>query len=299
MADAPAEGEFKALKRKAIVAGIVGTATMFVPMSWAPQVAWPLLLVTGAVMAWAGRHVYRRAYRALRHGSPDTNTLVALGTGAAFLYSAAATIAPGAFATRGIAPDLYYEVVIVIIALVTAGNALDAWALAGSGAEPAGLSRTQPEPEPARGITDRISAVFVPVVVVIAVGTFVTWWLAGGNAARGLAAAVTVLVISCPSAISIAAPAAVLVSRSRTAEPVTGDPRSYEPATPLARRIMRTTRQNLFFAFLFNVLGIPIAAGLLYPWIGVLLSPAIASGAIGLSVASVVANSARLKLAGR
>jgi P-type Cu+ transporter len=54
------------------------------------------------------------------------NTLVALGTGAAFLVSAAATVAPGFFAARGVAPDVYYEAVIIIIALVLLGNALEA-----------------------------------------------------------------------------------------------------------------------------------------------------------------------------
>jgi cation transport ATPase len=57
---------------------------------------------------------------------------------------------------------------------------------------------------------------------------------------------------------------------------------------------MRNIRQNLFFAFIYNVLGIPIAAGLLYPFFGVLLSPVIASVAMTFSSVSVISNALRL-----
>ena len=63
----------------------------------------------------------------------------------------------------------------------------------------------------------------------------------------------------------------------------------------LSRAIMQTIRQNLFFAFAYNILGIPIAAGLLYPWFGILLSPMIAAAAMSLSSVSVIANSLRLQ----
>jgi cation transport ATPase len=57
---------------------------------------------------------------------------------------------------------------------------------------------------------------------------------------------------------------------------------------------MRNIRQNLGLAFVYNALGVPIAAGVLYPWLGVLLSPMIASAAMSLSSVSVIANALRL-----
>ena len=58
---------------------------------------------------------------------------------------------------------------------------------------------------------------------------------------------------------------------------------------------MRNIRQNLFFAFIYNSIGIPVAAGVLYPFFGVLLSPALAAAAMSLSSVSVVSNALRLR----
>jgi P-type Cu+ transporter len=75
---------------------------------------------------------------------------------------------------------------------------------------------------------------------------------------------------------------------------VKGDLRGIVKARRLSRGTMRNIRQNLFFAFVYNVLGIPIAAGALYPFFGVLLSPIIASVAMTFSSVSVVGNALRL-----
>jgi P-type Cu+ transporter len=74
-----------------------------------------------------------------------------------------------------------------------------------------------------------------------------------------------------------------------------GDLRGIAKAIGLSRAVMRNIRQNLFFAFIYNALGIPIAAGLLYPFFGILLSPVIAGAAMSLSSVSVIGNALRLR----
>jgi Cu+-exporting ATPase len=76
---------------------------------------------------------------------------------------------------------------------------------------------------------------------------------------------------------------------------VKGDLRGIAKARTLSRSVMANIRQNLFFAFAYNVLGVPIAAGVLYPFFGLLLSPMIAAAAMSLSSVSVVANALRLR----
>ena len=74
-----------------------------------------------------------------------------------------------------------------------------------------------------------------------------------------------------------------------------GDLTGIVRARRLSRAVMRNIRQNLFFAFVYNALGVPVAAGVLYPFFGILLSPIIAAAAMALSSVSVIANAARLR----
>jgi Cu+-exporting ATPase len=78
---------------------------------------------------------------------------------------------------------------------------------------------------------------------------------------------------------------------------LTGDLNGILRALRLSRAVMRNIRQNLFFAFIYNAAGVPIAAGLLFPVFGVLLSPVIAAAAMALSSVSVIGNALRLRSA--
>ncbi len=280
-----------------------------------------LLATTTFVMAWAGRHFYARAWKGLRHGIADMNTLIALGTGAAFAYSVAATYAPELFAVNGARADVYYEAVIIIIALVLLGNAMEARAKRNTTRALRQLAKLQPSTArvrrddqfadvpiadvrsgdivivrpgeripvdgivtlgrgavdesmltgesipvekapgdriigatvntsgsleleatsvgassvlarivtlmkeaqgsqaPIQRLADRISAVFVPVVVSIAIATFALWMLlpADPSFASALTAAIAVLIIACPCAMGLAVPTAVMVASGRGA----------------------------------------------------------------------------------
>jgi Cu+-exporting ATPase len=74
-----------------------------------------------------------------------------------------------------------------------------------------------------------------------------------------------------------------------------GDLMGIVRARALSTAVMRNIRQNLFFAFVYNAAGVPVAAGVLYPLFGILLSPVIAAAAMALSSVSVVGNALRLR----
>ena len=76
---------------------------------------------------------------------------------------------------------------------------------------------------------------------------------------------------------------------------VKGDLRAIARARSLSRATMTNIRQNLWFAFGYNAVGVPVAAGVLYPWLGLLLNPMIAAAAMSLSSVSVIGNALRLR----
>ncbi|WP_447601335.1 heavy metal translocating P-type ATPase [Nitrospira sp. Nam80] len=349
--DAAQEGEYRNLRRKAVVAGMAGLAAMVLSMplmvageagshelgsfmawampatSWlgfAPPAVWSyvLLFLTALIMGWTGRHFYIRAWSAFRHRSADMNTLIAVGTGAAFLYSVPATLVPDFYVQHGLKPDVYYEAVIMIIALILTGHALEARAKRQTSAALRRLAALQPptacvvrdgmEAEvpietvrsgdivmarpgeriavdgdvlsgagvvdesmltgeampvekqpgarviggtinktgafryrattvgsdsvlahivklmrdaqgaraPIQKLADRVSAVFVPIVLSLAVATFTVWFVAADQAplAGAFAAAVAVLIIACPCAMGLAVPTALMVATGKGAE---------------------------------------------------------------------------------
>ena len=125
--------EARDLARKAIVSLAAGAFVMGAPMlggmglMHSEAVRYAFAALTLFIMTWAGGGIYTGAWKAARHGSADMNALVALGTGAAFLYSLAVTIAPGA-STNAAMPDVYYESAVLIVGFVVAGRALEAQA---------------------------------------------------------------------------------------------------------------------------------------------------------------------------
>lgn len=120
--------EARELSIKAVVSLALGGVAMVLSMNCMDDVwaRYLLLAIAVFVMTWAGGRIFSGAWSASRHGSADMNTLVALGAGAAVLYSLAVTLAPRFFAARGIVPDVYYEAAALILAFVLSGRALEA-----------------------------------------------------------------------------------------------------------------------------------------------------------------------------
>jgi Cu+-exporting ATPase len=281
-----------------------------------------LLFLTIAGMFWAGSAIYARAWKALLHRSTNMNTLVALGTGAAFVYSSAATFIPNAFLSHGLRPDVYYESVLLILGFLLMGNWLDARAKRRTVDALRSFAKLQPQDAtllregveirvplasvmpgdtvvvrpgermpvdgvittgrttvdeslitgesvpvsrvpgdrviggslnydgaleyhatsvgtqsvlgqmlrlmqdaqsskaPMQQLADRVSSVFVPVVLALTVITFAAWAFFDpvGGMSRAFAVSIAVLVIACPCAMGLAVPAALTVAIGRGAQ---------------------------------------------------------------------------------
>jgi Cu+-exporting ATPase len=315
------EVEYSELKRKTAVSLAVAALTMTLPMLFMKAVwlPWIELALTTVVIAWPGRHFFTRAWRAARHRTADMNTLIAVGTGAAYLYSVWATLDPAFFTSRGIEPALYYEAVAAIIGLILLGSTFEArakrettaalHALAGLQPKSVRVLRNLQEVEipieqlergdvfsvrpgeqiaadgevvsgssavdesmltgeampiakkkgdrivggtinrtgalkarattlgadsalarivqlmrdaqasraPMQHLADRVSRVFVPIVIGIAVLTFAVWFLVG-DPVRAIVAGISVLIIACPCAMGLAIPTAMMVASGKGAE---------------------------------------------------------------------------------
>ena len=341
-------GEERLIRIKALAAIIGGAVTMLLSMPlmhgtlmhatgildsamlhalpWLYRVPVPvlegsMLAITLVGMTWAGGVIYQRAFQAALHRSTTMNTLVALGTSAAFVYSVAATFFPRLFTQHGLHPDVYYDSVLLILGFLLLGDWLQARAkrrtldalrafaelqpqsahvirggveveapiaslvpgetvvvrpgeripvdgviLAGASsvdeslitgeslpvARAAGdhviggslnyegaleyqatsigaesvlgqmlrlMQEAQSSKAPMQQLADRVSAVFVPVVLGLAALTFAIWAFADPSGiSRAFAIAVAVLVIACPCAMGLAVPAALTVSIGRAAQ---------------------------------------------------------------------------------
>ena len=137
------DAEYRELRRKFWVAAILSAPVLVIAMAHGSiplldfaGVEWLQLALTTPVVFYAGAQFYRGAWAAFRHRAADMNTLIAVGTGAAYLYSVAATIAPGFFAAaagsdvaamgHAVMPPVYFEAASVIIALILLGRMLEA-----------------------------------------------------------------------------------------------------------------------------------------------------------------------------
>ena len=325
---------YQKLKRRFGVA--VGLAVIIMPLSmlmlWPAMVQrinvrwlnYALLLLTLPVLLYSGREFYVSAWNGFKHRAANMDTLIAVGTGAAFLYSLAATVVPSFFTSRGLMPEVYYDTTATIITLILLGKVLELRAktqtsaaiksLIGLQAKTARVARpdgtevdvpieqvqlgdivvvrpgekvatdgriteghsslneamltgeslpvakkagdpvfgatlnktgsfrfevtkvgadttlsqivklvedAQGSRAPIQRLADKVSAIFVPTVVVVAILTFVVWFdLAplGTRLPLALVNFVAVLIITCPCALGLATPTAIMVSTGKGAE---------------------------------------------------------------------------------
>src|SRR2546426_1526629 len=323
------EAAYRELKRRFWVAAALSVPVMLLAMSEHLGLPvsltasfWLQLLLTTPVQFWAGWQFYKGAWAVARHGTTDMNTLIALGTSAAYGYSVAATVAPGSFTAGGATPQVYFDSSAAIITLILLGRVLEARAKGrtsealtrliglqakqarvirdgreldipvedvkvcdvvvvrpgekvpvdgvilegtssldesmltgesmpvdkGSGDQVIGatLNKTgyfrfkatqvgadtalarivrlveeaQGSKPPIARLADQVAAVFVPIVIAVAVLTFGLWLAFGPEPAftKALLNFVAVLIIACPCALGLATPTSIMVGIGRGAE---------------------------------------------------------------------------------
>ncbi len=137
------------LRNRFVLSGLVAFPVAVISMSHGaihvPYQPWVLFLLTSFVVAYSGGMFFSLALRAARHGAADMNTLVALGVGAAYLYSAAAVIHPDFFVSAGQNPDLYFEAAAIIVTLILMGRLLEERAKGKTGVAIRSLLKLQPD----------------------------------------------------------------------------------------------------------------------------------------------------------
>jgi Cu+-exporting ATPase len=131
-----ARAELRTLRARFIVAALGGALLLALSFVWSPlderETMWLMLALATPIQVWSGWPFYAGAWKVGRHGSADMNTLIALGTSTAYLYSLVATVSLGLFADPGEVPDVYFDTAAVIIALILLGRLLEARAKAGT-----------------------------------------------------------------------------------------------------------------------------------------------------------------------
>ena len=131
-----AQAELRTLWTRFAFAALGGALLLLLTFVWSPlserTTMWLMLAIATPIQLWAGWPFYSGAWKVGRHGSADMNTLIAMGTSVAYLYSLVATVAPGLFADPGELPDVYFDTAAVIIALILLGRLLEARAKAGT-----------------------------------------------------------------------------------------------------------------------------------------------------------------------
>jgi P-type Cu+ transporter len=199
LADPGLEGAWRARALVCLAVGSVLSASMVVPLDvrlWAPA----LLVAATFVQVWGAGAFYRGAWAALRQGRATMDTLVVLGAGSAYAYSAAVTLWPGPAAAWGLRAGLSFAPSALLVGVALLGRWLEAR-----------VGRHE--------VADRVSAVLAPAVLALALLVLARWLLPGGQEpVRGLEAALAVLLAGCPAALGLAAPLAMMVGCRRAAE---------------------------------------------------------------------------------